>query len=178
MFSGFEGVSPKPYAPKPQPCDTAAAIWHPSNRHACCNTKMELLYRQAAALILAVPVCMRGVLCSCAHLTQSKVLAIEGGQGLVQSVGGDAFRLSSHTCDATMASLILPIAVEAPVPTTTALQRPDVTWVPCMQHPHMWQHKQQQLRLSGSPWHNPASRLQGPHTLPSVTPNRTQQLAT
>lgn len=35
-----------------------------------------------------------------------------------------------------MASLILPMAVDVPVPTTTALQRPEVTWVPYM-HAHM-----------------------------------------
>jgi hypothetical protein len=36
-----------------------------------------------------------------------------------------------RTCEATIASLILPMAVDVPVPTTTALQRPEVTWVPC-----------------------------------------------
>lgn len=35
-----------------------------------------------------------------------------------------------------MASLILPMAVDVPVPTTTALQRPEVTWVPYT-HAHM-----------------------------------------
>jgi hypothetical protein len=37
------------------------------------------------------------------------------------------FQIRTLTCEATMASLILPMAVDVPVPTTTALQRPDVT---------------------------------------------------
>lgn len=95
------------------------------------NAQMNPLYKQAAALIPVEPACMhdiRTVLRSCTpHETRH-------GLGLIPSVSSNTFRLSSHTCDATMASLILPIAVEAPVPTTTALQRPDVTWVPCKQH--------------------------------------------
>lgn len=62
---------------------------------------------------------------------------------------------TTHTCEATIASLILPMAVDVPVPTTTALQRPDVMWVPC---------KHTQPRHSDSI----APTTSGPHKLDTI----------